>query len=71
MIKRLGVDTMLHITLATYVIRLALYALLPLAGKPWAVLPIEVLHGITFGFGWWVGRTKMRAGDSCWGDLAC
>ena len=30
------------------------------AGTPWAVLPIELLHGITFGCAWAAGEQQMR-----------
>lgn len=50
-----GVGPALHLVLLTYVLRLGAYAALPLAGTPWAVLPIELLHGITFAMGWGCG----------------
>jgi hypothetical protein len=46
---------MLHAVLCAYVLRLGLYALLPYAGSPWCVLPVELLHGITFACGWGAG----------------
>jgi hypothetical protein len=45
-------ETLLNLAVAATALRLALYGLLPLAGNPWAVLPVELLHGVTFGLGW-------------------
>lgn len=42
--KYISVDTMLHMSVLGYALRLALYALLPYFGTPWAVLPIQLLH---------------------------
>jgi predicted MFS family arabinose efflux permease len=37
------------------------YAALPLIRLgPWAVLPIELLHGVTFGLGWGVGTAVCK-----------
>ena len=38
--------------------RLTCYALLPLAGNPWVVLPVELLHGVTFGCSWAAGTVN-------------
>lgn len=51
-LRRVSPEALLNLALAATAVRLALYGLLPLAGTPWAVLPIELLHGITFGLGW-------------------
>jgi hypothetical protein len=51
---------MLHVVLATFCLRLACYALLPLCGSPWAVLPVELLHGITFACGWGAGTIHCK-----------
>lgn len=51
-LKRLSPEALLNMALAATALRLSLYGLLPLAGNPWAVLPVELLHGITFGLGW-------------------
>lgn len=45
----LGTDGSIHVTLACYTLRLLYYALLHWIGQPWAVLPVQLLHGITFG----------------------
>lgn len=50
--SRVSSSVLLNIVLAATVLRLGCYALLPLAGMPWAVLPVELLHGLTFGVGW-------------------
>lgn len=51
-LKRVSPEALLNMALAATALRLSLYGLLPLAGNPWAVLPVELLHGITFGLGW-------------------
>lgn len=51
-LKRVTPESLLNLALAATALRLALYGLLPLAGNPWAVLPVELLHGVTFGLGW-------------------
>ena len=45
---------------AAYVLRLALYALLPYAGSVLWVLPVEVLHGVTFACGWGAGTVNCK-----------
>lgn len=57
---RLSVSALLDVTLATYAARMLAYAALPGWGSPWAVLPVEVLHGVTFGLGWGVGCSHCR-----------
>jgi hypothetical protein len=51
-LQRVSPEALLNLALAATALRLALYGLLPLAGNPWAVLPVELLHGVTFGLGW-------------------
>jgi hypothetical protein len=51
-LKRVTPESLLNLALAATALRLALYGLLPLAGNPWAVLPVELLHGVSFGLGW-------------------
>ena len=43
-----------------YALRLALYALLPYAGSVLWVLPVEVLHGVTFACGWGAGTVNCK-----------
>lgn len=50
-----GLSLTLHIVMGVYVFRLCLYGSMALAGTPWAVLPIEMLHGVTFGCAWAAG----------------
>lgn len=59
--KRLGVDGCLHVVLACYTLRVLFYAWLHWLGKPWAVLPIQLLHGVTFGLYWSTGSTFARS----------
>jgi hypothetical protein len=57
----ISVDTMLHIVLWAYTVRLGLYALLPVvASSAWAVLPVELLHGVTFACGWGAGTINCK-----------
>lgn len=51
----LGLQLVLNMVMFVYILRLCLYGFLPLAGTPWAVLPIEALHGVTFGCAWAAG----------------
>ncbi len=57
LLKRFGVDRLLDVVLLTYVLRMLCYASLPAWGTPWAVLPVEVLHGASsvVGAGWFAG----------------
>ncbi|GLC41851.1 hypothetical protein PLESTM_001258000 [Pleodorina starrii] len=51
--SRFPTNAILHVSIGTMVVRLAAYALLPgLPGVPWVVLPVELLHGITFALCW-------------------
>lgn len=59
-LRHISVHTMLHVVLCTYALRLMLYALLPLSPSPWVVLPVELLHGITFGCGWGAGTINSK-----------
>lgn len=52
--RRLGIDGCLVLILGCYTLRFAGYATLSSA---WAVLPFQLLHGITFGLYWTVGTT--------------
>ena len=45
----------LHLSLAGFVVRLSCYWALHWWGSPWWVLPVELLHGITFGCAWAAG----------------
>lgn len=64
--RALPLDTLLHLVLLGLALRLGLYAALPLAGTPWAVLPVELLHGLTFGIGgWWCGSDGAGSCTHC------
>ena len=58
---RLGIGGCVHLVAACYWLRPLLYAALPALGGAWAVLPIQLLHGITFGLLWSVGNEYTRA----------
>ncbi|GBG00109.1 hypothetical protein Rsub_12850 [Raphidocelis subcapitata] len=60
LLQRVSTEALLHFVIATYAARLALYWALPFAGGAWAVLPIELLHGITFGCGWGGGTVHCK-----------
>ncbi|MEW5309752.1 MAG: hypothetical protein WDW38_001614 [Sanguina aurantia] len=53
-------DTVMDMVLFAYVLRLSCYALLPWWGSPWAVLPVETLHGFTFAAAWGVGTVLAK-----------
>eukprot|EP00850_Spirogloea_muscicola_P011287 SM000069S20724 [mRNA] locus=s69:571648:574646:+ [translate_table: standard] len=57
-IRRMGVVNVLLMVLVCYVIRLAGYSVLR---DPWMVLPIELLHGVTFGCGF--SAASVHAGE--------
>lgn len=59
-LRYISVRRMLHIVMCTYFIRLGCYALLPYAHTPYAVLPVELLHGITFACGWGAGTINSK-----------
>ena len=50
-----GLPQTLHIVMGVYILRLCAYGSLSVFGTPWAVLPIELLHGVTFGCAWAAG----------------
>jgi MFS family permease len=54
-ISRLGSRGCFHVVFAAFVVRLAGYAALPSAPTPWLVLPLELLHGVTFALTWAAG----------------
>ncbi|KAG2499955.1 hypothetical protein HYH03_002240 [Edaphochlamys debaryana] len=55
-----GVTAALDLVQLVYVLRLALYTLLPRLGAVAWVLPIEVLHGVTFALGWGAGTVNCK-----------
>ncbi|PNW85282.1 hypothetical protein CHLRE_03g179350v5 [Chlamydomonas reinhardtii] len=60
LLDRWGVTAVLDLTMLVYALRLALYALLPYAGSVLWVLPVEVLHGVTFACGWGAGTVNCK-----------
>lgn len=53
LLKRFGANKVVVLALAAYVIRLGWYACLGYFHvNVWWVLPVEVLHGLTFSLGW-------------------
>jgi hypothetical protein len=57
-IKVTGVDGAMHLVVAAYVLRLTMYTLLSSWPTTWLVLPVELLHGLTFGLAWAAGTHK-------------
>lgn len=53
-------EQVLHASLAAYVLRLLCYTALPLFSSPRVVMPVEVLHGITFAWSWAAGTTACQ-----------
>ncbi|PNH05854.1 Major facilitator superfamily domain-containing protein 6 [Tetrabaena socialis] len=60
LLDRYGVTRVLDLVQAVYVLRMALYACLPLMGNVLWVLPIELLHGVTFALGWGAGTVNCK-----------
>ena len=61
LLAALGVRRCLHLVFAAFLARLACYAALPAWGTPWAVLPVELLHGLTFALAWGAGSAHCAA----------
>lgn len=59
--RKLGLVGCFHLCFLAFLIRLGSYATLVHWGSPWAVLPIELLHGITFGLTWSAGTAMSAA----------
>ena len=56
LVARFGVDGCLLLVLGAYLVRFTGYACLPLLmPHTWLILPIQLLHGLTFGLYWTVG----------------
>ena len=55
-VRRLGgLDGCLLLVLVCYLLRFVGYACLPAMPYTWVILPIQLLHGITFGLYWTIG----------------
>jgi len=50
--QALSLDWCLILTPFAYSVRQVYYWMLPSLGSPWAVLPVQFLHGVTFGLYW-------------------
>eukprot|EP00127_Corallochytrium_limacisporum_P007507 Clim_evm29s253 gene=Clim_evmTU29s253 len=48
-LERMGVEAVIYTSIACYVLRLTLYSI---TTNPYMILPVEFLHGITFGAMW-------------------
>lgn len=57
-LTKLGTDGTLHLVVACFLLRLAAYSTLAYWPAPWMVLPVELLHGVTFGCAWAAGTHK-------------
>lgn len=56
--QRVSVDICLQIVLLAYIVRMGAYVLLPNLPSPWYILPVDLLHGVTFGVGWSAGAVQ-------------
>ena len=56
--RKIGVDGSLHLCTAAFVLRLMMYTFVGSWPTPWIVLPVELLHGLTFGLAWAAGTHK-------------
>ncbi|GFR46712.1 hypothetical protein Agub_g8335, partial [Astrephomene gubernaculifera] len=60
--SRFSTNSILQVSIGTLLVRLLIYALLPsLPGVPWVVLPVELLHGITFALCWGASCVHCKA----------
>ena len=57
-LRALGTENTLHLVVAAFVLRLMAYSTLAAWPSIWLVLPVECLHGITFGCAWSAGTSK-------------
>ena len=60
-VRALGLDRCFHLCFAAFLLRLGCYATLAAWPSPWCVLPVELLHGLTFGLTWSAGTAKCAA----------
>jgi len=58
LLAAIGTKAVLRLVYVAFLARLSAYWALPLLGTPWAVLPVEALHGITFGCAWAAGTAQ-------------
>ncbi len=56
--QRIPVPICLQLVLAAYLVRMGAYVLLPHFPSPWYILPVDLLHGVTFGVGWSAGTIQ-------------
>ena len=54
-LNALGHTGALNVALGAFCVRLAAYSVLNFAPSPWFVVPVELLHGLTFGIAWSAG----------------
>lgn len=57
----LGYHGALQAALAAYCVRLLAYSCLPLLPSLWLALPVELLHGVTFGVAWCAGVNHCKS----------
>lgn len=50
----------LHLVYFAFIIRMGCYSLLPYLPSLWFILPVELLHGLTFALAWAAGTTHCR-----------
>lgn len=59
-LKRFSVESVLDFAILSYILRLLCYGLLPLWGSVWLLMPVELLHGTTFGIGYGTGTVYAK-----------
>src|SRR6185312_16131952 len=60
-LRTLGLDAAFHLCFAAFLLRLGCYATLASWPSPWCVLPVELLHGLTFALTWAAGTARCAA----------
>jgi len=57
-IRAVGTDGCIHLVMAAFVLRLLAHSSLALWPTTWLILPVELLHGVTFGLAWACGTVR-------------
>lgn len=60
-ISFLGIPRSIHICFLAFFVRLAAYSSMAYWSSVWFILPVELLHGLTFGLTWSVGTKKSQS----------
>jgi hypothetical protein len=57
-IRAVGTEGCIHLVMFAFVLRLLAHSSLALWPTTWLILPVELLHGVTFGLAWACGTVK-------------